>query len=311
VQIRILGSAAGGGVPQWNCSCPNCCSARKNGKFLTQSSAAVSADGKNWLLLNASPDLVFQFASFASLSPRDEKLRGSAVQAVVLTDGEMDHVAGLLSLREQKSLRLICTNAVKNLLIRQFPLLPTLEKYCRIRHSNFPIQIAGIRISALELETEKAPPYARRPARRGDVVGLRLEANRKNFVYLPGLPAINKSVDEFVAGCDCLFVDGTFWSEREMIDLGLSKRTARDMGHIPIGGGGAAAPPCVAAATHPPISNCVTTGSLEWLRALKIPRKIYIHINNTNPILQKYSRERKMVEQAGVEISHDGMDIRL
>jgi pyrroloquinoline quinone biosynthesis protein B len=290
VQIRILGSAAGGGVPQWNCNCANCRSARKRGNFLTQSSAAVSADGKNWLLLNASPDLVFQFASFAPLSPRGKNLRGSPVQAVILTDGEMDHVAGLHSLREQKSLRLICTSAVKNLLTREFPLLPTLEKYCRISHSTFPVQIAGIRISALELKTEKAPPYARCPARRGEVVGLRLEANRKSFVYLPGLPAINKYINNFVAGCDCLLVDGTFWSEREMISLGLSKRTAHAMGHVPIDGEG---------------------GSLEWLRALKIPRKIYTHINNTNPILQKNSCERKMVKRAGVEISRDGMDICL
>jgi len=288
VQIRILGSAAGGGVPQWNCNCANCRSARRSGNFLTQSSAAVSADGKNWLLLNASPDLVFQFASFPSLTPRSGKLRGSAVQAVILTDGEMDHVAGLLSLREQESLRLICTSAVKNLLTREFPLLPTLEKYCRIRHSTFPVQIAGIRISALELKTEKAPPYSDRPARRGDVVGLRLEANRKSFVYLPGLPAINKSVNEFVAGCGCLLVDSTFWSEREMVSRGLSKRTAHAMGHVPISGAG---------------------GSLEWLRTLKVPRKIYTHINNTNPILKKNSLERRAVEQAGLEISHDGMDI--
>jgi len=209
---------------------------------------------------------------------------------VILTDGEMDHVAGLLSLREQKILRLICTSAVKDLLTKQFPLLSTLEKYCQIRHSTFPARIAGIRISALELETKKAPPYSHRAARRGDVVGLRLEANRKSFVYLPGLPAINKAVNEFVAGCDCLLVDGTFWSEREMISLGLSKRTAHAMGHVPIGGEG---------------------GSLEWLRTLKVPRKIYTHINNTNPILKKNSCEQKMVEHAGVEISRDGMDILL
>ncbi len=202
----------------------------------------------------------------------------------------MDHAVGLLSLREQKSLRLVCTRAVKNLLTRQFPLLPTLEKYCQIHHSTFPVRIAGIQVSALELETDKAPPYARRPARRGEVVGLRLKANGRSFVYLPGLPAINRAVNEFVTGCDCLLVDGTFWSEHEMPALGLSKRTARDMGHVPMGG---------------------TGGSLEWLRALKVPRKIYTHINNTNPILQKKSRERRTVQRAGVEISHDGMDIRL
>jgi pyrroloquinoline quinone biosynthesis protein B len=217
-------------------------------------------------------------------------LRGSAVQAVILTDGEMDHVAGLLSLREQKSLRLICTSAVKNLLTLEFPLLPTLEKYCQIRHSTFPVQIAGIQISALELETKKAPPYARRPARRGEVVSLRLEANHKSLVYLPGLPVISKVVDKFVADCDCLLMDGTFWSEREMVSLGLTKRTAHAMGHVPIGGEG---------------------GSLEWLRALKVPRKIYTHINNTNPILQKKSHERRLIENAGIEISRDGMDIFL
>lgn len=257
---------------------------------MTQSSAAVSSDGKNWLLLNASPDLVFQFSTFPPLTPRSRKLRGSAVQAVVLTDGEMDHVTGLLSLREQKSLRLVCTSAVKNLLTSQFRLLPTLEKYCRIRHSTFPVQIAGIRISALELETEKAPPYARRSARRGEVVGIRLEANGRSLIYLPGLPAITKTVNEFVTDCDCLLVDGTFWSEREMFSLGLSVRTAHQMGHVSISGKG---------------------GSLEWLRALKIPRKIFTHINNTNPMLKKNSRERRMVEQAGLEISHDGMEIRL
>jgi pyrroloquinoline quinone biosynthesis protein B len=296
VQIRVLGSAAGGGVPQWNCNCHNCIAARRDKTFKnrrTQSSAAISADGKNWLLLNASPDLSSQFATFPSLtllSSAGKNRRGSAVQAVILTDGEMDHVAGLLSLREQKALRLACTKAVKNLLTAHFPLLPTLEKYCQIEHSVFPVEIAGLRISALELELDKAPPYARRPARRGDVVGLRLEANGRSLVYLPGLPGINLDVDEFVAGCDCLLVDGTFWSEHEMIGPGLSRRTAREMGHVPVGG---------------------QAGSLAWLRDLDIPRKIYTHINNTNPILRKSSRERRLVSQAGVEISHDGMDIRL
>jgi pyrroloquinoline quinone biosynthesis protein B len=250
---------------------------------------AASRDGKNWLLINASPDLVRQFASFPPLRIHNGRLRGSAVKAVILTDGEVDHITGLLSLREQKTLRLISTDAVKNLLTREFPLLPVLGEYCRIEHSTFPTQIAGVRILALELQSEKAPPYARRPARRGEIVGLRLEANRKRVVYLPGLSVIDQSVNDFVAGCDCLLVDGTFWSEREMIALGLSRRTAHDMGHVPISGAG---------------------GSLEWLRSLKISRKIYTHINNTNPILEKKSRERRMVHQAGVEISKDGMDIR-
>jgi pyrroloquinoline quinone biosynthesis protein B len=279
-------------VPQWNCNCPNCRAARKSGNFLSQSSAAVSADGKAWLLLNASPDLVTQFAAFPLLTPRGRHLRGSAVQAVVLTDGELDHTIGLLSLREQKELRLVCTRAVKTLLTAEFPLLPTLGKYCHIRHSVFPATLAGLRVTALEQPTDKAPPYSRRPARRGEVAGLRLASlkTRRSCVYLPGLPAITPVLDRFVSGCDCLIVDGTFWSETEMNALGLSRRSARDMGHVPVGGPG---------------------GSLEWLRRLDIPRKIYTHINNSNPMLQKHSPAQRAVLRAGVEISRDGQTIRL
>jgi pyrroloquinoline quinone biosynthesis protein B len=292
VRIRILGCAAGGGVPQWNCNCPNCAAARRSGAFSSQSSAAVSDDGKRWLLLNASPDLVSQFASFPPLSPRGKILRGSAIEAVILTDGEMDHAVGLFSLREQKLLRLICTRAVRELLGSQFQLLPTLERYCRVRQNEFPVKVAGIRISALELDSAKAPPYSRRPARRGEVAALRLAgvSSGRSCVYVPGLPKITGRLDEFTAGCDCLIVDGTFWSDREMISAGLSKRTARVMGHVPISGSG---------------------GSLEWLRGLDIPRKIYTHINNSNPILRRNSRERRLVERAGVEISRDGMEVRL
>ncbi len=204
----------------------------------------------------------------------------------------MDHVAGLLSLREQKSLRLIWTQAVRQLLTSSFPLLTALEKYCKIRHYVFPVQAAGIRISGLELEAQKAPRYSRHFPQPGFVAGVRLEGARsgRSLVYLPGLPFISKNLGEFIAGCDCLIVDGTFWSDREMISLGISTRTARGMGHVPIGGQG---------------------GSLDWLRGLDIPRKIYTHINNSNPILRKTSRERRLVEKAGVEISHDGMDIHL
>jgi pyrroloquinoline quinone biosynthesis protein B len=279
-------------VPQWNCNCPNCRAARKSRSFLSQSSALVSEDGKNWLLLNASPDLTYQFASFPLLHPSGRKSRGSPIEAVILTDAEVDHVAGLLSLREHKSLRLVCTAAVKSLLSDSLGLLPALEKYTRVQHQVFPAQIAGIKISALELATDKVPRYAPRFRQRGSVVALRMESirSKRSCVYLPGLPAITKELDEWVSGCDCLLVDGTFWSEREMISLGLSKRTARDMGHVAIDG---------------------KDGSLAWLRRLEVPRKIYTHINNSNPILRKNSPERRAVERAGIEISHDQMVIRL
>jgi pyrroloquinoline quinone biosynthesis protein B len=292
VKVRVLGSAAGGGVPQWNCNCQNCRAAR-NPKFSnlrrTQSSIAVSADDKNWILFNASPDLGSQIAAFPKLSPAGKNLRGTNIAAVVLTDGELDHVTGLLSLRENKKLRLVCTKTVRELLDKKFPLLPTLKNYCDIRVSNFPAQIASLKISALELGS-KSPPYAPRLKSRGLVVGLRIESAKKSLAYLPGLDAITDEVEKFIAGCDCLLVDGTFWSGHEMVSRGLTKRTAHDMGHVPIHG---------------------QSGSLQWLQKLKIPRKIYIHINNTNPILRAASRERKAVERAGIEVACDGMDIRL
>lgn len=216
-------------------------------------------------------------------------MRGTNIAAAVLTDGELDHVTGLLSLRENKKLRLVCTKTVGRLLTKNFPLLPVLKNYCDVRVSNFPVQIASLRISALDFGST-SPPYAPRVKQRGLVAGLRIDSAKKSLAYLPGLPAITAEVEKFIAGCDCLIVDGTFWSEREMVSLGLTKRSAGDMGHVPISG---------------------PRGTLEWLRSLNIPRNIYIHINNTNPILKINSREQKMVARAGVEISCDGMDIRL
>lgn len=292
MNVRVLGSAAGGGVPQWNCRCPNCRAARadKSAKLRrTQSSIAISADNKNWVLFNASPDLCSQVAAFPALTAGGEKLRGTALAAVVLTDGELDHVTGLLSLREHRKLRLVCTPTVVQLLSRDFPILPVLEKYSAVQISHFPVRVASLRISAIDFGS-KAPPYAAHLKRQGLVAGLRIESAEKSLAYLPGLPAITAEVEKFIAGCDCLLVDGTFWSEREMVSLGLTHRTAGDMGHVPISG---------------------PNGTLEWLQLLKIPRKIYIHINNTNPILRTGSRESKLVRRAGITVAYDGMDIRL
>lgn len=218
--------------------------------------------------------------------------RRSPIAAIVLTDAEMDHALGLLSLREDKSLSLVCTAAVKRLLSKSFALIPVLEKYTRIHYADFPTEVAGIKVTALELETSKRPRYSSRPNRDGSVVALRLESsrNKRCCIYLPSLPAITNKLDQWSRNCDCLIVDGTFWSEREMISLGFSTRAAGDMGHVPINGKG---------------------GSLEWLRRLNVPRKIYTHINNSNPILRKNSRERLRVESAGIEISRDQMRIRL
>jgi len=290
----VLGSAAGGGVPQWNCYCLNCRTARSGEApqlRRTQSSVVVSADGQRWVLLNASPDLTNQFASCPVFRQDKGKIRNSPIEAVALTDGEMDHVAGLFSLREQKTLQVISGGPVKDLISKQFPVLPVLARYCKIKHSTFPVTIAGFRISSLEFGGDKAPRYAGRRGRRGDVVGLKLETRQgKSFVYIPGLPSINNDVDRFVSGCDCLMVDGTFWSEGEMKSMRLTNRTAREMGHIPISG---------------------ESGTLAWLAGLDVRRKIYTHINNTNPVLRATSIERKKVERSGLEISYDGMSIKL
>jgi pyrroloquinoline quinone biosynthesis protein B len=246
-------------------------------------------DNGRWLLINASPDLPSQIAAFPPLAPAGRKLRGTRIEAVVLTDGELDHVTGLLSLREGRELHLVCTQSVRELLTRSFPILPVLKEYLSIRVSDFPIKMAGLRVLALDLGSE-GPLYGSRSKRPGQVVGLRIESATRRLAYLPGLAAITTKLEAFVDGCDCLLLDGTFSSEREMVSLGLSKRTATDMGHVPIQG---------------------RAGSLRWLRTLKIPRKIYIHINNTNPILRKASRARRSVERAGVEVAYDGMEICL
>ena len=186
----------------------------------------------------------------------------------------MDHIVGLLSLREQSKLHLVCTKGIRRLLTHDFPLLKVLENYCSIKYSTFPFQTNSLAISAFNV-SEKKPRYAKMQSKNNDlVVGIKLTSTKtkKTLVYLPCLPAITDDVKQFVKDCDCLLVDGTFWSNQEMVSLGITKRNASDMGHVPIDG---------------------KNGSLVWLRNLDIPQKIYIHINNTNPILfENISREK-------------------
>jgi pyrroloquinoline quinone biosynthesis protein B len=259
-------------------------------KRRTQSSVAVSVDGKRWILLNASPDIRTQIISLPELGPTKRTIRGSAIKAIVLTDGEMDHIVGLLSLREQSKLHLVCTKSIRRLLIHDFPLLRVLENYCSIKYSTFPFRTNSLVISAFNV-SGKNPRYVKmRPKINDLVIGLQLISakTKKKLVYLPCLPSITDDVKQFVYGCDCLLVDGTFWSNEEMVSFGITKRNAFEMGHVPIEG---------------------KNGSLIWLRSLDIPKKIYIHINNTNPILLRTSKERKMVDEARIEVGYDGMEI--
>jgi len=249
----------------------------------------VSADEKRWVLLNASPDICTQIALFPELAPTKETIRGSAIDAIILTDGEMDHIVGLLSLREQSKIQLVCTKSVQRLLTYDFPLLKALKNYCSIHYSTFPFETDYISISAFNV-LGKNPRYAMVQANEDSVVGLKVTSTKtkKTLVYMPCLPAISDNITQFIKDCDCLLVDGTFWSNYELVSLGITERNAYHMGHVPIGG---------------------KNGSLAWLRELDIRYKIYIHINNTNPIFSETSLERKMVDQAGIAVAYDGMEI--
>jgi pyrroloquinoline quinone biosynthesis protein B len=307
LRIRVLGSAAGGGFPQWNCNCRNCDGLRKGSlraQARTQSSIALSADGAGsagWVLFNASPDLLAQYKAFPELQP-GRAIRDTAIRSIVLMDAQVDHTAGLLMLREGRPLEIYCTDMVCEDLSTGNPLFRILEHYCGVHWHRLPVE-AGNRFSvlgagALSFTTvplkSKAPPYSphRNDPRDGDNIGLRIADPRSGKVlfYAPGLGEIEPRLKPFLEEADCLLVDGTFWTDDEMIRLGVSHKSARNIGHLPQSGPG---------------------GMLEVLAPLKASRKILIHINNTNPILDEDSAERRVLERAGIEVAVDGMEIQL
>ena len=294
--LRVLGSAAGGGFPQWNCACPGCRAVREGSRPCrprTQSSVAVSADRRRWFLLNASPDVRTQIESFPAMHPRGD--RATPLEAVLLTDAELDHTLGLLLLREGRGVDLHATEAVRDTLTNGTALLRTLEAYCPVRwHLVVPGADAslgdGLSYRAFDVPTTKRPRFGS-GTEKGRVVGYRLtdERSGRSAIYLPGVQALMPVRDQ-LDDCACLLVDGTCWRDDELVQLGLAGKTAREMGHLPIDGPG---------------------GSLEQLAPLPIDRKIYIHINNTNPILLEDSPERRTVEQHGMEVAMDGLELRI
>jgi pyrroloquinoline quinone biosynthesis protein B len=296
VWIRVLGSAAGGGFPQWNCDCPGCRAVRDGSRPCrprTQSSVVVSADRRRWFLLNASPDIRAQIESFPALHPRDGRM--TPLDAVLLTDAELDHTLGLLLLREGRGIDLHATEAVRETLVNGTSLLRTLEAYCPVRwHPVVPDADAalsdGLSYRAFDVPTTKRARFGSE-TEKGRVVGYRLTDERtgRSAIYLPGVQALTPVRDQ-LDGCACVLVDGTCWRDDELVQLGLADKTAREMGHLPIDGPG---------------------GSLEQLAPLPIKRKIYIHINNTNPILLDDSPERRTVEQHGMEVAMDGLELRV
>ena len=303
MKIRILGSGAGGGFPQWNCNCDNCKRIRSgalNGKARTQSSIAVSSDNENWLLINASPDIRAQLEAFPAIQPK-HGLRDTGIKAVLLIDSQIDHTTGLLMLREGKPLDIYCTEMVKQDLTTGFPVFNILSHYCTVNHHPVPIDggsftipaIADLRFYTQALKS-KAPPYSphRHDPHDGDNIGVIIEqiSTGKKAYYSPGLGEIEGHVMEAMQTADCLLVDGTFWTEDEMIDRGLGKKKAAEMGHLPQSG---------------------TGGMIEILNKLSNARKILIHINNSNPILDEDSPEYKQLGDVGIEVAYDGMEIEL
>jgi pyrroloquinoline quinone biosynthesis protein B len=301
VKIIVLGSAAGGGVPQWNCCCPVCRLAWAGDPRVaprTQSGLAVSADGRHWILLNASPDLRQQILATPALRPAGPG-RTSPIEAVLLTNGELDHVAGLLSLRERQPLCLLAT-APTFAALDANPLFRALDRELVARgllHPEEPVDLLGLRLLPF-MVPGKVPLYQEGASQEGvalgeeteQVLGLEISDGGRRCLYVPNCAKITPALCRRLAGADLLFFDGTTFSDNEMLRLGLSSKTAARMGHVAMDGDG---------------------GSLAGLAAVPVGRRVYLHLNNSNPVLVEGSDERVLVEAAGWEIAHDGMELAL
>jgi pyrroloquinoline quinone biosynthesis protein B len=293
--LRVLGSAAGGGSPQWNCDCPVCTAVRCGaGTARTQSSVAVSADGGRWFLINASPDVRTQIEAFPGLHPHDD--RTTPLEAVLLTDAELDHTLGLLLLREARALRLYATPAVHKTLCDGSGILRTLERYCPVEWRavvpGADVALAdGLSCRAFDVPTTKRARFGS-GVDRGRVVGYRLTDERSGgtLVYLPAVLALTPALRAEIEGCECLLIDGTCWRDDELVRLGLAGKTSREMGHLPIEG---------------------PDGSLAQLPSLGVGRTIFVHMNNTNPILLEDAPERRIVEDSGMEVAMDGLEVEV
>ncbi|MET0291770.1 MAG: pyrroloquinoline quinone biosynthesis protein PqqB [Steroidobacteraceae bacterium] len=303
MQVRVLGSAAGGGFPQWNCNCRLCDGLRRgtvNARARTQSSIALRGDGEDWLLCNASPDLLTQLRQAPALQPA-RAVRDTGIGAVLLMDAQIDHVTGLAMLREhQRPLEIWCTAEVRGDLETANPLFRLLQHYCGIdwrciepgREFSIPT-VPGLSLRALPIESN-APPYSSRRDRPavGDNIALWAQgASGAGLFYAPALAEANEGVRNAMREAACVMVDGTCWTDDEMIALGLSRKTARAMGHRAISG---------------------DDGMLDWLETLPPrTRRILIHVNNTNPVLDEDGPEHAALVAAGVELAHDGLEFTL
>jgi pyrroloquinoline quinone biosynthesis protein B len=299
MRIIVLGSAAGGGFPQWNSACPVGSLAWRgdpSARWRTQCSLAVSADGERWVLLNASPDLRQQILATPALHPRRTP-RHSPIETVVLTNGDIDHIAGLLTLRESQPLTVLATQDILDVLAAN-PIFNVLNPGYVSRQRlvlDQPTESAGLSLRpftvpgkvALYLE-EGEPDIG---AESGTTIGLEVrDAAGRGFFFVPGCAALSPTLAERLRDAELVFFDGTLWTDDEMIRTGTGIKTGRRMGHMSMSG---------------------ANGSMAALEALGIRRKVYIHINNTNPALLEDSPERAALTAAGFEVAHDGMEIAL
>ncbi|MFN5744965.1 MAG: pyrroloquinoline quinone biosynthesis protein PqqB [Methylococcaceae bacterium] len=304
MKIRVLGAGAGGGFPQWNCNCLNCAGVRDGSLRATprtQSSIAVSSDGQRWVLFNASPDIRTQLENFPAAHPK-QGLRDTGIKAIILIDSQIDHTTGLLMLRESTlPLEIYCSEMVRQDLSSGFPLFTMLSHYCGVHHHPLPLDGSGFTIPGIDdlrfhshSLKSKAPPYSphRHDPHDGDNIGVMIEqiSTGKTVYYAPGLGEIEPHVLKAITMADCVLVDGTFWQHDEMARAGISQKRALDMGHLPQSG---------------------PDGMLDTLERAEKARKILIHINNTNPILDEASPERAVLAAKGVEVAYDGMEIEL
>lgn len=301
--IYVLGSAAGGGFPQWNCNCPNCHGVRTGtiqAKARTQSSIAVSENGTDWVLLNASPDIRQQLFEFKAAQPA-RKLRDTGITSVILMDSQLDHTTGLLTLREGCPMNVWCTEMVHQDLTSGFPV------FNMLKHWNGGLQYHEInpkqafKVDGFEnleflplIIKSAAPPYSphRHDPHDGDNIALIIKDHKtqKQLFYAPGLGKIDDQIMQIMQSSDCVMIDGTLWTDDEMQQTGVGTKTGREMGHLYISGEG---------------------GSMSYLNQLSTPKKVLIHINNTNPILNEDSSQFAELKANGVEVAYDGMQIEL
>jgi pyrroloquinoline quinone biosynthesis protein B len=307
MQILILGSGAGGGFPQWNCHCDNCKGLRQHDAAFdarTQSSIAVSADGQNWVLINASPDLRQQINDNPALWPKDPSVkRGTAIKSIILTDSQIDHTTGLLTLREGLPFPVYCTEVVKEDLTEAFPLFTMLKhwhgglQYHKIDtdfDSAFKVEgIPDITFKPVVLESN-APPYSRYRDHvvDGNNIGLRISDDKTGKVvfYAPGCVQANDRVLSMLNEASCVLFDGTLWLDDEMIKNGFSQKLGRQMGHMPVNG---------------------PDGTVALLNQFDIQQKYLIHINNTNPVLNVNSSAHRYLTDNHIQLAKDGMIINV